>query len=52
MSCNFYFVKINKIALTQQPPKLEKNKHIYRILKIIEFEKFIFDLIEKQSNFT
>ncbi len=37
MFCNFYFVKDYKISINSKPVKLEKNKHRYRNLGIIEF---------------
>ncbi len=50
---NFYLKENNKKMLkTQQPWKLEKNKHQFGIVKILELFKSIFDKTKKQSNFT
>jgi hypothetical protein len=37
MFSNFYFMKNHNIAKTKQPLKLEKNKHSFGILGILEF---------------
>jgi hypothetical protein len=37
-----------KLLKTQQPLKLEKNKHRFKILKILETVWWVFDLIYKK----
>jgi hypothetical protein len=43
MICNFCLVKSHKIAITQQPPKLEKNKRRFGILRILQKSRCMFD---------
>jgi hypothetical protein len=57
MFCNFYLVKNHKIIKTQQPQKLEKNKHRFGILRIssyvclTKFKKIKFHLIKLPTDF-
>jgi hypothetical protein len=54
MFCNFYLVEIWKITklLITQILKLDKSKHIFGILRILEIFGFVFDQILMHSNFT
>jgi hypothetical protein len=36
MFYNFYLVKLTELTITQQQQKVEKNKHGFRILRILE----------------